>query len=98
MLQDRQQRSSVSIYNRWFVVAVFLPFFLPTANLFTSLPLKAPLEGVTQILGDITSLFTARRVISAMNGEKAELVICDGAPDGASLLSAFCVLHLESSD
>lgn len=46
---------------------------------------QAPLTGVTQIMGDITLLSTAQKVISAMDGEKAQLVICDGAPDGSSL-------------
>ncbi|KAL7410394.1 FtsJ-like methyltransferase-domain-containing protein [Mrakia frigida] len=45
----------------------------------------APLTGVTQIMGDITLLSTAQKVIAAMDGEKAELVICDGAPDVTGL-------------
>ena len=43
----------------------------------------APIEGVTQIQGDITSGVTARQVISHFQGEKADLVVSDGAPDGA---------------
>ena len=33
--------------------------------------------------GDITSEATAREVISHFRGHHAELVVCDGAPDGA---------------
>lgn len=42
----------------------------------------APLEGVTQIQGDITKYETAEKIISYFEGEKADLVVCDGAPDG----------------
>jgi tRNA (cytidine32/guanosine34-2'-O)-methyltransferase len=45
----------------------------------------APLLGVTSFLGDITSVATANRVIAATEGHKAELVICDGAPDVTGL-------------
>ena len=55
------------------LTSLFLPSFA-----------QAPLTGVTQIMGDITLLSTAQKVIAAMDGEKAELVICDGAPDGES--------------
>ena len=48
----------------------------------------APIEGVTQIQGDITSAVTARQVISHFDGEKADLVVSDGAPDGG--YSSFC--------
>lgn len=41
----------------------------------------APLEGVTIIQGDITSYDTAERVIEQFRGCKAQLVVCDGAPD-----------------
>ena len=47
----------------------------------------APIEGVTQIQGDITSALTANQVISHFHGEKADLVVSDGAPDGM-LISA----------
>ncbi len=43
----------------------------------------APIEGVTQIQGDITSGVTARQVIAHFQGEQADLVVSDGAPDGA---------------
>ena len=42
----------------------------------------APIEGVTQLQGDITSQATARQVISHFHGCHADLVVCDGAPDG----------------
>lgn len=51
----------------------------------------APIEGVTQIQGDITSALTANQVISHFHGEKADLVVSDGAPDGRD-----SVLHLET--
>ncbi|PSC67846.1 hypothetical protein C2E20_8517 isoform C [Micractinium conductrix] len=45
----------------------------------------APVEGVTQLQGDITSEATAREVISHFRGHHAELVVCDGAPDVTGL-------------
>ena len=41
-----------------------------------------PIEGVHMIQGDITSEATARQIISIFEGEKADLLVCDGAPDG----------------
>lgn len=41
----------------------------------------APIEGVNLIQGDITSNETATKVIQQMEGCKAQLVVCDGAPD-----------------
>lgn len=41
----------------------------------------APIDGVKIIQGDITSDETARQVISQFDGSKAQLVVCDGAPD-----------------
>ncbi|XP_003742681.1 putative tRNA (cytidine(32)/guanosine(34)-2'-O)-methyltransferase [Galendromus occidentalis] len=41
----------------------------------------APLEGVFQIQGDITKLATAQQIVQQFEGEKADLVVCDGAPD-----------------
>ena len=41
-----------------------------------------PIEGVRMIQGDITSEATAQQIISIFEGEKADLVVCDGAPDG----------------
>jgi tRNA (cytidine32/guanosine34-2'-O)-methyltransferase len=42
----------------------------------------APIEGVTQLQGDITSEKTAAEVIAYFDGGQADLVVCDGAPDG----------------
>jgi len=44
-----------------------------------------PVEGVTQIQGDITSTTTAQEVINHFEGEKADLVVSDGAPDVTGL-------------
>lgn len=42
----------------------------------------APLPGVVQLQGDITKLETAEKIISYFGeNKKAQLVICDGAPD-----------------
>lgn len=41
----------------------------------------APLDHVIQIQGDITSEKTAQEIIGHFSGEKAQLVVCDGAPD-----------------
>lgn len=41
----------------------------------------APIEGVTLIQGDITSCDTADKVVQHFKGLKAQLVVCDGAPD-----------------
>lgn len=45
----------------------------------------APIDGVLTMQGDITSVVTAQRVIEHFQGERAELVICDGAPDVTGL-------------
>lgn len=46
----------------------------------------APLEGVVQLQGDITKLETANAIISHFGDDKkAQLVICDGAPDVTGL-------------
>ena len=42
----------------------------------------APLRGVIQLQGDITKEATAREIIANMQGLPADLVVCDGAPDG----------------
>lgn len=46
----------------------------------------APLPGVTQLQGDITKTSTAEAIISHFQGDKAQLVVCDGAPDGECVL------------
>uniref|UniRef100_A0A1B0A636 Ribosomal RNA methyltransferase FtsJ domain-containing protein n=1 Tax=Glossina pallidipes TaxID=7398 RepID=A0A1B0A636_GLOPL len=47
----------------------------------------APFNGVTQIQGDITKLSTAQSIIEHFGGEdqKAQLVVCDGAPNVTGL-------------
>ena len=42
----------------------------------------APLEGVVQIQGDITEKKTADKIIQLFEGKPAQMVVCDGAPDG----------------
>lgn len=42
----------------------------------------SPLPGVTQLQGDITRTETAEKIISFFEGERADLVVSDGAPDG----------------
>jgi tRNA (cytidine32/guanosine34-2'-O)-methyltransferase len=45
----------------------------------------APIEGVTLLQGDITARATSERVISYFDGNQADLVISDGAPDVTGL-------------
>lgn len=45
----------------------------------------APLPGVTQIQGDITKISTAEEIIRHFEGQSADLVVCDGAPDVTGL-------------
>lgn len=47
----------------------------------------AALPGVKQLQGDITKLSTAQEIIQYFDDEKAQLVICDGAPDGEWILT-----------
>ena len=46
----------------------------------------APLPGIVQIQGDITKKETAEVIIEHFEGKCAELVLCDGAPDGVLYL------------
>lgn len=50
----------------------------------------APIEGITQIQGDITSEVTAQEVISHFDGNQADLVVSDGAPDGPPNYLTIC--------
>lgn len=43
----------------------------------------APIPGVIQLKGDITHEDTISQVLTHLNGEMADLVVCDGAPDGS---------------
>ena len=42
----------------------------------------APIAGVQIIQGDITTKETVAKMLDKFGGQKAELVVCDGAPDG----------------
>jgi 23S rRNA U2552 (ribose-2'-O)-methylase RlmE/FtsJ len=44
--------------------------------------LQAPLAGVTILHADITVPSTLSKMMDAMEEEKADLVVCDGAPEG----------------
>ncbi|ELU17391.1 hypothetical protein CAPTEDRAFT_159848 [Capitella teleta] len=45
----------------------------------------APITGVIQLQGDITKVSTAEDIISHFEGDHADLVVCDGAPDVTGL-------------
>ena len=45
----------------------------------------APIDGVLTLQGDITALETAHNIIQHFQGQRAELVVCDGAPDVTGL-------------
>jgi len=45
----------------------------------------APIAGVTQLQGDITTRGTAERIVAHFRDEPADLVVCDGAPDVTGL-------------
>ena len=45
----------------------------------------APLDGVICMQGDITSVDTAHAILREFDNQKADLVVCDGAPDVTGL-------------
>ena len=45
----------------------------------------APLPGVITLQGDITKIETAKKIVGYFEGENADLVVCDGAPDVTGL-------------
>jgi tRNA (cytidine32/guanosine34-2'-O)-methyltransferase len=45
----------------------------------------SPLDGVICLQGDITQIETANKIVGYFNGSKADLVVCDGAPDVTGL-------------
>ena len=53
----------------------------------------APLPGVHCLQGDITSLETAQSIIRHFKGRRAELVVCDGAPDVTGVFLLLFVWH-----
>jgi tRNA (cytidine32/guanosine34-2'-O)-methyltransferase len=63
----------------------------PSAKLVAiDLQTMAPLPGVHQLQGDITKLETAQAIIKYFDGEMADLVVCDGAPDGNINILGHC--------
>ena len=48
---------------------------------------QAPLPNITILHTDITLPSTVPLVLDALGGRKADLVVCDGAPDGSFLTS-----------
>jgi len=44
----------------------------------------SPIEGCTCIQGDITKDSTVDAILESFEGNLAQLVVCDGAPDGIS--------------
>lgn len=56
---------------------------LPETSLIVAVDLQsmAPIPGIFQLQGDITQEKTADSIIKHFEGEKAQLVVCDGAPD-----------------
>eukprot|EP00985_Skeletonema_marinoi_P025970 scaffold19606_cov134-Skeletonema_marinoi.AAC.3 len=55
-----------------------------------------PLGGVHCLQGDITSLDTAKSIIQHFQGQRSELVVCDGAPDviGLQEFDEYCQSQL----
>ncbi|KAM6550702.1 hypothetical protein CsatB_000510 [Cannabis sativa] len=72
---------------------LYLPAALSSDSMDGDLPLivaidlqpMAPIEGVIQVQGDITNARTIEGVIRHFDGCKADLVVCDGAPDVTGL-------------
>lgn len=54
----------------------------PAKIVAVDLQVMAPLPNVIQLQGDITKESTAQQIIGHFKGQLADLVICDGAPDG----------------
>ncbi|KAK9719107.1 tRNA (uridine-2'-O-)-methyltransferase trm7 [Basidiobolus ranarum] len=57
----------------------------PAKIVAVDLQAMAPLSGVIQLQGDITKVSTAEKIISYFEGEMADIVVCDGAPDVTGL-------------
>jgi tRNA (cytidine32/guanosine34-2'-O)-methyltransferase len=56
----------------------------------------APLPGVIQLQGDITEYKTAEAIIGHFEGDQADLVVCDGAPDGKTLVRSMPQIFIPS--
>ena len=68
------------------VLAASLQSSVPAARIVAvDLQPMAQIEGVIQIQGDITKQSTLHQIISQFDGELADLVVCDGAPDVTGL-------------
>lgn len=70
---------------RLFLPAVERGDASPPAIVAVDLQPMAPVEGVTQLQGDVTSPATAKAVVDALGGVLADVVVCDGAPDVTGL-------------
>ncbi|XP_054664531.1 putative tRNA (cytidine(32)/guanosine(34)-2'-O)-methyltransferase, partial [Grus americana] len=57
----------------------------PVQVVAVDLQAMAPLPGVLQIQGDITKVSTAQEIQRHFEGQPADLVVCDGAPDVTGL-------------
>lgn len=60
------------------MVGDYLPLSIPAHD-------QAPLPNITILQTDITLPSTIPLVLNALGGRKADLVVCDGAPDGTPL-------------
>jgi tRNA (cytidine32/guanosine34-2'-O)-methyltransferase len=62
------------------------PAAAPPAHIVAvDLQAMAPIPGVTLLQGDITSRATAEAIVAQFQGARAQLVVCDGAPDVTGL-------------
>jgi tRNA (cytidine32/guanosine34-2'-O)-methyltransferase len=57
----------------------------PAQIVAVDLQAMAPIAGVTLLQGDITSRGTAEAIVAQFRGARAQLVVCDGAPDVTGL-------------
>lgn len=55
----------------------------------------APVEGVTQLRADISKESTAEAIIEFFGGEKAQIVVSDGAPDSTGMHEFDCYVQSE---
>lgn len=62
-----------------------LPVTLDPYVVAVDLQPMAPIEGVLTYQGDITSIATAEAIIRHFRGQRAQLIVCDGAPDVTGL-------------
>jgi tRNA (cytidine32/guanosine34-2'-O)-methyltransferase len=76
---------------KFHLINLFYPINIFSGSKIVSVDLQtmAPIEGVTILKGDITDANTACQIIQYFEGEKANLVVCDGAPDGTPIYCLF---------